>query len=194
MTNWQLARRAALAQHMRDEVRRRGMTPQGHRLWTEREDAIMRALYPDYRALRRRLRRRTYSSLRSRATTLGIVRHRHVWTAAEASRLRRQFPYATRQELLAAFPGLRWQQILGKARHLKLYKARKKLTRTGHDVLDDIRDRATSLGISMVDLDFLARTRKYFQKAVWYTHGKVSGAPVVKAIKTLGGRIRVEWD
>lgn len=179
---------------MRGEIRRRGMTPRGHRLWTEREDAVMRALYPDYRALRRRLPHRTYFSLRSRAVTLGIVHHRHVWTAAEASRLRRQFPHATRQELLAAFPSLRWQQILGKARHLKLCKARKKLARTGHDVIDDIRDRATSLGISMVDLDYLAKTRKYFQKAAWHARRKVSGTPVVRAIKTLGGRIRIEWD
>jgi hypothetical protein len=85
---------------------RMGRTPKGHWLWTAREDALVRALYPDYVALRKALRRRTYSALRHRARTLGIAKKRHTWTTTEVSRLRKLYPKASCRDLLAAFPDL----------------------------------------------------------------------------------------
>jgi hypothetical protein len=153
----------------------------------------MRRLYPNYGALRKALRRRTYRALRARAGTLGITIKRHRWTAIEASRLRRLYPTATRDEILAALPGLRWKQIKAMAKYRRLHRARKPLKPTGFPIIDDIRLRAFHLNLSMVDLDAMARTRCYFQKACWHS-GKISDRAVHRAIRALDGSIIAHWN
>ncbi len=181
-----------MAERARARIRRAGVTAKGHPLWTKEEDAKVLRLYPDYKALRRTLRRRTYHALRARAGKLGITKKRHTWTAAEASRIRRLYPRASKAELYAAFPGLRWHQIVGKAKHIKVRRQRKPLSRTGFPIIDTVRDRATVLNYSMVDLDALARTRNYFQKAGWHS-GRVNRRAVYKAIEALDGEVTIRW-
>lgn len=161
---------AARAQRARERMMRMGRTPNGHPLWTEREDDVVRALYPDYRALRRALRRRTYHALRYRTRALGIAKKKHVWLGSEVSRLRRLYPKADRADILLAFPELSWQQIAAKACHIGVRRARRRLNSTGYPLVDLIRDRAFDLSLSMVDLDAIAGTKHYFQKAGWYSN------------------------
>lgn len=184
---------AASAQRARERMIRKGRTPKGHWLWTAGEDAIVRALYPDYVALRKALRRRTYHSLRNRAGTLGIAKKRHIWTTTEVSRLRRLYPKADRRDLFAAFPGLSWGQISGKGGHIGLRRARPKLKATGHPLIDTIRDRAFDLRLSMVDLDAMAGTKRYFQKASWCT-GRPNRKALLRAVEALGGQVSVQWE
>jgi len=183
----------ARAQRARERIIRMGRTPNGHPLWTEREDDVVRALYPDYKALRRKLRRRTYYALRARARTLDVVTRRHVWLATEVSRLRRLYPRASREELLAAFPDITWRKIKAKARHAGIHRARRKLATTGHPLIDLIRDRAFDLKLSMVDLDAMAGTRRYFQKAGWY-NGNFNRKALLRAVEALGGEVSVSWQ
>lgn len=187
------ARGAASAYRARERMARTGRTPKGHWLWTEQEDDIVRALYPDYKALRKALRRRSYYALRGRVRTLGIVNRRHIWLATEVSRLRRLYPKADRLDILAAFPGLRWGQIAAKAGHVRVHRHRKRLVRTGHPLIDHIRERAFELNMSMVDLDAMARTKKYFQKAGW-ANGNLNRKALVRAVEALGGEVLVRWQ
>lgn len=187
------ARYAAMAEAARRRIRRAGRTPRGHFLWTAKEDAVVAALYPDYGALRRALRRRTYYALRNRVRHLGIVKRRHVWTANEVRRLRSLYLSATTRELMAVFPGMSWRQIAGKARHIGLRGRKPKLKMTGIRIIDTIRTRASARGWSMVDLDSIAGTKKYFQKAGWHTSRSVHGA-WLKAIEVLEGSVSIQWQ
>lgn len=176
----------------RERMQKIGATPNGHSLWTEREDAIIREFYPDYRALQRKLRKRTYDALRGRAQSLGIQRRRHRWTAFEIARLRRLYPAASKSEIMAIVPGLKWETIKARARDLGL-RRRVSLRATGFPLLDQIRRRCEELGYSMVDLDAIARTRRYFSKAAWNAAGRPDLAKLVKAAAALDGLVSVEW-
>ena len=187
-------RGAATAQRMRRQMKRTGLTPRGHKLWTPEEDKIVCTLYPDYKALKKALKRRSYRSLTGRARSLGIAKKRHVWTGAELAKLRKVFPSAPREEIIALLPGIRWPQVYARARYAGLRRARQKLKKTGCPLLDRIRERAFDLNLSMVDLDAMARTKKYFQKAPWWSTGAVSRKALVRAVEALDGKLQVEWE
>lgn len=186
------ARNAVMAERTRARIRQAGVTAKGHPLWTKEEDAKVLRLYPDYKALRRALRRRTYRALRARAGTLGITKKRHTWTAAEASRIRKLYPTANKGELYAAFPGLRWNQIVGKARHIRVRRNRRPLSPTGFPIIDEVRQRAFRLNYSMVELDAIAGTKTYFQKGGWH-NGIVNKRAIYKAIEALDGEVLAVW-
>jgi hypothetical protein len=195
-----VARYAAMAAAARRRIQRAGRTPRGHFLWTNDEDRIVVRLYPDYRALRKTLKRRTYNALRARARSLGVAKRRHIWTTSEVSRLRRLYLNATTQETLAAFPGMTWWQLAGKARHIGLRGRRPRFKLTGLRLVDDIRGRAYARGWSMVELDAMAGTKRYFQKAGWHsartrlgTRRDAEHGAWLKAIKALDGQIAVTW-
>ncbi len=97
-------RYAAAAERARARIRFLGLTPRGSPLWTSEEDALLRACYPNYQLAIKRLKRRTYYACRARARHLRLVAPRPLWTAAGVSRLRRIYPTATPEELIAAFP------------------------------------------------------------------------------------------
>ena len=170
------------------------MTPRGHRLWTEKEDAIVRGFYPDYRALRRRLRRRTYDALRHRVRVLGIQRRKHPWTGTEIARLRKLYPVASRDQMSAAFPNRTWAAIKTMAISRKIRRLQKPFAKTGSPALDQIRQRCAELNFSMGDLDKMARTRGYFSHARWLRTKKPSQIAIIKAIRALDGVIDIRWQ
>lgn len=184
---------AVSSREMRRRIHWRGRTARGHPLWTTEEDTAVRQLYPDYRALLRALKRRSYFASRHRARFLGMATRRHVWTANEVARVRKLYLTVSTSELMAAFPDMRWHQVSGKARHIGLRGRRRKLQKTGFELLDGVRARATARGWPMVDLDVIALTGKYFQKAGWHS-GRVNYGAVCKAIEVLEGRISVSWQ
>lgn len=177
-------------------MRRNGVTPKGHRLWTKAELDIVRVLYPDYEALQNALPERTYFALRAAARTVGVTKARHRWTAAELSRLRKLYPVADWATLCSAFPNCTQSQIQKRAKDIRL-RRETNLKPTGSPELDAIRKRATDIGWSMVDLDKMARTRQYFQKAMWHnTGGRPSYTAVRKAVAAMDGRLEIQvvWN
>lgn len=187
------SRNAATARRMRTYIKRIGSTPSGHPLWTKEEDAKMRHLYPDYKKLQRALRRRTYCSLRNRARSLGIAKKRHTWKGEDIVKLRKLYPEGSRDSILSAFPGVEWSKIAARANAAKIWRRRRPFKITGHSLLDAIRARAFELNISMVDLDDMAKTKRYFQKAQWISSGVVNRKMLLRAIEALNGNISIEW-
>lgn len=181
---------AASAHRARERMARTGRTPNGHWLWTKKEDDIARALYPDYKALQRKLKRRTYYALKARTRLLGIARKNHVWLAIEVSRLRRLYPRATCQELMAALPNLNIRQISAKANDIGVYRARRKPSATGYPLLDAIRQRAFELNLTMVELDAMAHTQRYYQTSSW-CGGNFNRKALLRAVEALGGEVSV---
>ena len=182
-----------MAEATRRRIQWAGRTPRGHPLWTMDEDQVVKCLYPDYIKIRRTLRRRTYYALRNRARHLDVVKRRHVWKTHEIAQVRRLYLVASTKELTAAFPGMTWHQIAGKARHIGLRGRKPKLKPTGHALIDAVRARAMARGWSMVDLDAIAGTRRYFQKAGWHTSRHPNHSALLKAVEVLEGAISVSW-
>jgi hypothetical protein len=76
---------------------------------------------------------------------------------------------------------------------MSLRRVRSKPKATGHPLIDTIRDRAFDLRLSMVDLDAMAGTKRYFQKASWCP-GRPNRKALLRAVEVLGGQISVRWE
>jgi hypothetical protein len=188
------AQRMACAMRAKARIQFMGRTPRGHKLWTKEEDEKVITLYPDYKVLRKTLRQRSFCGIKSRASRLNVTRKRHCWTGPEISKLRKLYPKASHKEILEAFPGLHWSQIRARARYAGFRRARKAFKETGYPILDDIRSYAFELNLNMVELDKMAKTKRYFQKAQWISSGSANHKAILRAITALGGQLRADWE
>lgn len=195
------ARRVALARRLADEVaeaRALGvavvMKPTLDPRWSEAEDAVVRALYPDFKRMAERLPGRSRGATSHRADALGLVPPRKLWTPAEVAILRRLWSTGTHAELRAALPRWDMAAIDHKARRLDLKgRGRPPLMLTGDPLCDAIRDRCRVLGYSMAYLDRIAASGTYFQGNEWNGAGGHRIAPMVRAVRALGGVLGVEF-
>jgi hypothetical protein len=158
--------------------------------WPAAADRIIEALYPDYEEIQRRLTTRSYCAVRNRAQKLGVAARRHVWTNHKVAKLRRLYDQgATHAELASAFPGLTRSQICSKARHIHLRRMRSEPSTLGVRCLDMIRKRAAILGLTLRELDKIAKTKRYFQR----TTRRMDWNHIACAAEALGGRIEITW-
>ncbi|TNV13246.1 SANT/Myb domain-containing protein [Ochrobactrum teleogrylli] len=180
------------AQQARRRIRYLGVMPNGSRLWTPDEDQICRQYGTNYSVLMEKLPHRTYLALRSRCQKLGLRPKRQLMTAAELSKLRRLGPTAPADKLLQEFPTRTLAQLHALRKHYKISRPKPPLVATGYPILDAIRQRCAELNYSMVDLDALAHTKRYFQNGGWHSGG-INYKAVCKAIVALDGEISVCW-
>lgn len=176
----------------RARMRYLGVTPNGHALWTKNEDDVVQELFPDYRAMQRKLRCRSKQALYLRAMKLKLTKSTHLWTAVEVSRLRRRWRDATRAELIAEFPRHTWVSIQNKGRSFGIRRRPWQPKLTGHQMLDAIRRRAADLKISLRDLDRTCAGRQYFAKSSRRSQ-KPRRNVLLRAIAALGGRVEIVW-
>lgn len=176
----------------RARMKRNGCTPKGHPLWSESDIAKLRALYPDYQAAMRSLGR-SYCAVKAKAQQLGLAPTRDHWTGEQLVRLRKLYRSGTREELQEAFPTRKLSNVYGMARYFGLRRPRKPYERTGHLVIDQIRDRCFELCLSMSDLDEMAKTGSYFAKAGWIG-GTVNAKAIAKAVAALDGKLVAVWN
>lgn len=178
---------------LRLRMKRTGMNLAGQFLWTDDELNACRELYPDREAIARRLPGRSAEAIRHKCNELGLTSVRIAWTAADVSRLRRLYPSATWNELLAAFPG-RSETALRVAANIRgMRRARKPYKITGFPALDQLRARCFERGYTMADLDLYAQSKNYFRDSAWRKNW-FSARIVARAIKAMGGHIKAEWD
>ncbi len=190
-----IARNAAMAQSMRARIQREGVTCQGHPLWSPKENSTLHSLYPSHRGnrihLRRALPRRTYAAIKTRARIIGVAKKHPRWTSNEVRTLRALYTRARKSDVTASLPRRTWSQIKSKAGRLKLRRPQP-LKILGRPALDAIRLRARSVGLTMFDLDCLARTGHYFRQNYSNDRDQTNGA-ILRAAKLLGGQIVVRW-
>lgn len=174
------------------QMRYTGRNLSGDLLWTAKEDAIVLALFPDYDAMGKRLRRRSLPSLYYRTSVLGLRKTHAVWTTTELSSLRRLWRSGSRSELIAAFPRHPWSSIEKKAQRLKLRRPWVPKI-TGRRTLDEIRQRAAALHISLRDLDRICGARGYFRSSACRIQPPRRNI-ILRAIAALGGRVEIVWE
>lgn len=187
------ARNARSAERARQRMQREGVTMSGARLWTAEENAVLRQYFPDYEKLVQALPHRTRVAIRLQCGKLGLTTPRHSWMASQISLLRRLYSRASKQEVMAAFPGRSWSSIQKCARYYGFRRDRKPYVKLGVDALDALRQKCFERNMVMRDLDELVGSKGYFRKASWIAGGRIDFGTVVKAIEALGGKVSAVW-
>lgn len=183
------ARYAGTAQRLRDKIQRAGHTLDGKPLWTLKEDDLLRRYHPDYPAMMQALPLRTRNAIRGRVQVIGVARRYKAWTGPDVAKLRKHFPTASWNELLALFPGRTVSEIRAYAQRRAFRE--KHYAQTGYPIIDAIRERAKLRRWSMPDLDEIANTNGYFAKCRWQ---KTRTAKYIfRAIEALDGEIAIKW-
>jgi hypothetical protein len=165
----------------------------GHKLYTDAEKEIIRRLSPDYDAICKLIPDRDRESIRSMASRLSVTRGKHVFTAAEISRLRRLYPRSPWEELLAAFPSLTRSQLKNAAKYHGFHRVRKPYKSTGNSPLDQLLERLQAANMHLSDLDKEFRTKGYFRNQNW-RYQPPNYNRFVKAIELLEGKLTIKWD
>lgn len=194
-------RRRDSARRLREEVaeaRALGVAvvvkPRLDRSWSEEEEDVLRALYPDFPRMCERLPHRSRTAIGHRVAGLDLVPPQKRWTPAEVATLRRMWAKATPDELRAALPRWPADAIRRKGSEVGLKpRGRAPLKLTGDPLCDAIRDRCRVLGYSMAYLDRISHTSTYWSACEWNNAGGHRLTPMVRALHALGGEIDVRW-
>lgn len=174
-------------------MKRTGTTPDGLRVWTPEELDTLRRLYPNYPAIVQATGR-SYNGVKAKAQQLGLTPKREHWTGAQRLRLRKLFMGdATRAEIRDAFPTRNVINVYNMARYFGMRRKRKPFVSTGYLAIDLIRQRCFELGLSMIDLDQMAKTGQFFSKGQWFRFGP-SPRAIHKAVAALDGQLSVVWN
>jgi hypothetical protein len=114
--------------------------------------------------------------------------------ACDLSKLKRMWcAGATKNELCEALPRYSWIQITGQVHDRKFLRPKKPLANSGHPVIDQIRQRARYLNLSMGDVDAMSGTKGYFYTAGWLKKRRPNLKAVGKAILALDGELIASW-
>lgn len=185
-------RHAQSADRSRKRMRARGVTPLGHKIWTEEEDEVCRRHKTNYAAIQKELPHRTRDGIRYRCSMLGLCRKLTLLTARELSLLRKIGPTASKEQLRAAFPNRSIEALKSLRRYYKISRKRRPFEATGYPIIDALRQRCFELNLSMGDLDKMARCKRYFTVAPWHGH-PLNYRAIGRAVAALDGELTVRW-
>lgn len=186
-----LVRGAEAAERQRRLIQLRGVSPNGHPIWTPPEKSPFEVLGPAYGVIQPMLDRRTPLSLRSKAWRMGVTYRRRSLSEDQVRLLKRIYPHATHQELLQAFSGWSIKAIRAAANRRGYRRAPKPLEVTGNRLLDQILSRAKRNNYSLRDLDAMCRSKSYWQRRRWRTHP--DEVIHCRAVRLMGGVLRAEF-
>ncbi len=174
-------------------MRLRGETMAGDKLWSDEEIQIIRSLYPDYVKIESALKTRTLVAIKHKCRAIGLGRRIHLWSAGEIAKLRRLFPSASKEKLMAEFSFTTWQNIRSTAYRYGFRQKRRPYPKAANPLMNAVLERCMAIGWSMADLDAACGFEKYFNRRNW-THRTSNSKAVFKAIEVLGGKVSVVWD
>lgn len=162
-----------------------------HSDWTLKEHEVVVSYWPDTKAIRTRLPHRSVRAIRAFAGRCNLTTGRHIWTAAEDSKLRRMAAAGSSRKDIAAEMGMSVKQVAGRMSYARIPVARKPPAPSKNPLVNAVRQRAFELNMSMIDLDRSLGDRKIFQQAAGKQ--KVGRAHIERAVKALGGKFVIEW-
>ncbi len=186
------ARNAASAERARRRIQREGYNMKGDKLWSDSEKQIVLQLSPDYDEICKLIPQRKRRSIRQMASILGVAGEKHIFTAAEISKLRRLYSKAPWREILEAFPFSNRERLRCVAKYHGFTRPRKKFKPTGNQPIDALLEKCAAANMSLVDLDKECRTRNYFRHGNWRS-SPPNYTRFVRAIELLDGQLRAEW-
>lgn len=177
-----------------DQLRHICRTGLSTRAWTPHEVAIVKKHFPNQKKLTRLLPNRTWIAIRSRAGLLGLRRKKLAWLARDVATLRKLWPAgATLAELQEALPRYTVKQIREQARSHRLHRPDFGLKKTKFFVINQIKERARALNMTMRDVDALAGSGRYFYSAAWRFRNTPHPRHVARAVVALDGELTAAW-
>jgi hypothetical protein len=169
----------------------RGVTPNGHPLWNSSEAGDLSSDYPLYDPFLAKHSRRTRPGAQSKAGRLGITKPRGLpWDVNEILRLR-MYRTATKEDVLAAFPGRTWSAISTAARARGHRRPKLPIALSGVTVIDQILERARQQKVTLAHLDKVGGVKGYFTRKTW--RHRIDYVVHDRAVTALGGRLRARF-
>lgn len=173
----------------RTYMRRTGLTYAGQKLWTEAEEGLVRQHHPDYATLVRLLPGRTRRAIENKAQRLGVARDHRIWSDLDERVMRPAYVRGDPiNDIVALLDGKTKKQVWAKAAKRKIRRPRRRPKLLNLPVVDDVRQRAFDLQLTMRDLDEIAGSRRYFRKPNYYNWKALDAA-----VRWLGGTAQVAW-
>lgn len=166
-------------------MKRTGETHAGHRLWTADEDAIVRNNWPDACRCQKLLRNRTHHAIAHRARHLGLCKSRVVWQRGQEPQLHRRYPTNEAVAVIAADLSKTPKQVWNKASSRRLRRPKQRPLPANDPLVDDIRQRAFALNISLKDLDEAVGRGSRFKDRRFPRNWRC----ISRAIRVLGGTL-----
>ncbi len=159
--------------------------------WTLKEHEVVISHWPDMNAIVERLPHRSTKAIRKFAGRCNLTTSRHIWTAAQDSKLRKLVSAGLQRKEIAGELGLSVQQIAGRLSYCKINTVRRPPAPSENALVHSIRQRAFELNMSLADLDRSLGNRKIFRQAAG--RQRVRHSHIERAVKALGGNLVVEW-
>ena len=163
-----------------------------HNDWTLKEHEVLVSHWPDVNTIRRRLPHRTVRAIRGFAGKCNLLTNRHIWTAAEDTKLKKLAANGHNRKAIANELGLSVGQVAGRLRYTGTHIASQRPAPSADPLVDAVRLRAYEMKLSLADLDRSLGTRKIFQQAAGRQRVKL--AHIQKAVRALGGTFTIVWD
>lgn len=193
MTNFTSRMHAADRHEQIRYICRRG-GPKDRKEWTPHELELVKLHFPNRKKLEQLLPERTWIAIRSRAGLLGLRKKLRRWLASDLSKLKKMWSAGeSREALEAALPNYTWDQIRFQARSQRFHRPVKSFAPSGHPIIDQIKQRARELNMSMRDVDALAGSGQYFLSANWIKKPRPHARYVAKAVAALDGDLTAVW-
>lgn len=186
----QLAKGAAISQANRARAER---DKEPGKKWSARETQIIIQGYPDYDLLQKQLPKRSYDQIRSYCLAIGITTKRHVWKKTELALLKRLWESGVSTvEIRAQLPfETTNNQVTARARYEGFFRPAKPIAKTGHPIIDAVRQRCRDQGYQFTDLDEWCASKRY-----WASNcgaGKPMWPYIIKAVEILDGELAILW-
>lgn len=163
-----------------------------HNDWTLKEHEVVVSHWPDITTIERRLPYRSRRAIRGFAGRCNLLTSRHIWTAAEDTKLRKLAAAGYERRAIAEELGLTIGQVAGRLSYTRTAIARKPPAPSANPLVDAVRQRAFEMRMSLADLDRSLGNQKIFQQAAGRQCVRL--AHIEKAVKALGGELTVEWN
>lgn len=189
------ARAVVAGERNRLRMLKTGVTFSGLKIWTEDEIAILieRIGTMPYKEIMAYLPGRSGPSIGTKARKLGLLKAKPHWSDSDIAKLRKLYQRGTLEELERSFPKRSMKAIKSAAlsryfkRPLRPYKP------TGKPLVDSVLKRAFQLRLSLLDLDEMCESGRYFRNQTWRTCSGHHG-PILRAVEEMSGKIHVTWD
>lgn len=163
-----------------------------HSDWTLKEHEVVVSYWPDVEAIRKRLPHRSKRAIHAFAGRCNLTTGRHMWTAAEDTKLRKLAAAGYRRKEIAMELDLTPGQVAGRLSYARISIARKPPAPSPNLLVNAIRQRAFDLNMTLADLDRSLGNQKIFRQAAG--RQRVRHVHIDRAVKALGGRLTVEWS
>ena len=188
-----LSRNAETAARTSRDIRRRGYTYTGAKIWDAAELRIIRSTpHLTLPQVQKRLPHRTATAIEWCRYRQGVARRKLTpWTTHEDRILRAKIDLLHYKEIAKLLPGRSAHAVQGRAWYLGFRKGSRRSPKPkGLPVYDEVRSRAYEDGLSMQALDGELRTGTYFQD----NHCKtLNWKKLAIAVAFFGGQMAIDW-